>query len=386
MRPYIISLVLLIGSGIVGANEADNIVNLTGSISEDTYLANENVRVNADVDGDLLIAAGDINVSGLVHGDLMLAGGEVVITAELKDDLRAAGGEVSLCSQVTGDVAIAGGDIDVCADTVIANKTWLAGGEIKADGRFERKLVIKGGDVVLAGVFADGVRIQAQHLEVLAGARIIGDLQYTSPYPAKISQDATITGEAEHTISNPWWSSKNGKLDAGGLFFGVIIAFVLFVFSIAITSLIVSGVLPNTYAETPNIIRTQPVKSLAIGALFVLVTPLLLVLLAVSVIGVPLAIIFFFAYVLMFFIGFFASVMFLADSFTKNFRKSESKSMLAHIASVMIVTLLLTLFSQLPIVGDLLLVLLTIGGIGAVILFALRSRKFNASAKIIIEE
>jgi hypothetical protein len=349
-------------------------------------LASENVKVNAEVDGDLLIAAGDINVSGLISGDLMVAGGEVIITAELKDDLRAAGGQVSLCSRVAGDVAIAGGDVDVCADAVIVDRAWLAGGDVKANGRFEKKLVIKGGDVVLAGVFANGVRIEARHLEVLADARIIGDLEYTSPYPATIHQDATITGEENYTISNPWWGSNNGKLDAGELLFGAIIAFIAIVFSLAVTSLIVSGFLPNTYAQTPNIIRTQFLKCLAIGLLFVLATPLLLMLLIVSIIGIPLAIIFFFAYVLMFFIGFFASVMLFADSFYKHFRKSESKSMLAHIVSVVIVTLLVALFSQLPIFGSLFIILLTLSGIGAVVLFTLHSRKQNAGAKTIIEE
>lgn len=386
MRPILFCLAILFSSGIVGATETEKTVNLTGSISEDTYLANDIVIVNAEVDGDLLIAAGDINVSGLISGDLMAAGGEVIITAELKDDLRVAGGEVSLCGSVAGDVAIAGGDVDICADTVILSKAWLAGSDVKANGRFEKKLVIKGSDVVLAGEFAGGVRIEARHLEVLADARIIGDLEYTSPYPATIHPDATITGEENYTISNPWWGSKNGKLDAGELLLGATIAFIAIVFSVAVTSLIVSGFLPNTYAETPNIIRTQFLKCLAIGLLFVLVTPLLLMLLVISVIGIPLAIIFFFAYVLMFFIGFFASVMLFADSFYTHFRKAESKSMLAHVVSVVIVTLLITLFSQLPIFGTLFIILLTLSGIGAVVLFTLHSRKQNASAKTNIEE
>ena len=239
---------------------------------------------------------------------------------------------------------------------------------------------------MLAGVFADGVRIEAQHIEVVAGARILGDLEYTSPEPAGIDQGAMITGEVTHTKSSTWWGSSDGKLGTRELVFSVFVSFFLLVFSVVITSLVLVKVLPNTFAETPKIIRTQSLKCLAIGLLFVLVTPLLLAVLAISVVGLPLAIIFFFAYVLLLFIGFFAGVMLLADSFDKNFGKSRSRGTLAHILAILVAALFITLLSQLPIVGNLFVCLLTIGGIGAVILFAQRSRELLTSAKIIIEE
>lgn len=379
MRLLIISLSVLLFSFTVMADSEDKTITRTGTINEDTYLAGERLKIDATINGDLIIAAGDINVSGQISGDVMAAGGEVSITATLADDLRVAGGDISLCSKIEGDAVMAGGDIDICKDNIVRNKLWVAGGDVIIDGVVEQEVKIRAGNVRLAGTFLKDLDIVANSIEVLSGSKIGGDLNYKSPNPANIQDGAVITGKANHTIGESWWGKDGSDMSTRDLLklgFGF---FFVLILGTLLTAFVLSKLLPNAYSNSDTIIRTKLLPSIAVGLLVTLITPVVLMLLAMTAIGIPLAWIGLLIYLLLLVTGSFASLLFIANSILRMLKPNQTPSLSWQLLSILAAIVLLLIIGVIPLLGGVALFLVYLTGIGAFSInwYANRTEKEN---------
>jgi len=365
MRVLIVSVSILLLSIAAIADPEDKTITRTGTINEDTYLAGERLKIDATINGDLVIAAGDINVSGEISGDLMAAGGEVSIIATLADDLRAAGGDILLCSKIEGDAVLAGGDIDICKDNIIRNRLWIAGGDLTIDGVVEQEVKVRAGNVRLAGTFLTNLDIVANSIEVLKGTKIGGDLNYKSPNPAKIHDGAVITGKVNHTIGKSWWSDEGADLSTKDMFklgFGF---FFVFILGTLLTAFVLSKLLPDAYSNSNTIIRTKFLPSIAVGLLVTLITPLVLMLLMMTAVGIPLAWIGLLIYLLILVMGSFASLLFIANTLFRKLKPNQTLSLAWQLLSIFAAILLLLIVGFIPLIGGVVLFLVYLTGIGA---------------------
>lgn len=364
------------------AQEADKTIIRNGVLTQDTYLAGERVIVSADVNGDLILAAGSASIDGQVSGDVMAAAGEIILTAELADDLRVAGGDISLCGAITGDAVLAGGDIDICADTIVGNNLWIAAGDATLNGTVENDLTIKGGDITLSGKILGNANISAHSIEILPGTEILGNFEYSSPEEASIHSTANISGEVTYTKSKGWWGRKNDK-ESGGLLMGAIGFLLIALLSISISALVVSKTLPKVFSSTPTIIRTQFLQSLGVGLIAILVTPIIMALLAITVVGIPLAVILLLLYLLMIIGGLFAGLLVVADmilQWIKNKQQAtKTKTGFWYFIAIILATLLLIILNIIPLVGGVILFLLYLTGVGAVCLYTYKTRSSTTS-------
>lgn len=97
------------------------------------YLAGSNPSVGGDVNGDLYIAGGNIVISGNVTEDVVAAGGNITITGEVGGDVRSFGGSVFIDSNVNGEVIASGGDVRIGPNAVIRKDLVAAGGDVSVD-------------------------------------------------------------------------------------------------------------------------------------------------------------------------------------------------------------------------------------------------------------
>ncbi|MEK7519857.1 MAG: hypothetical protein AAB581_01240 [Patescibacteria group bacterium] len=111
-------------------------------IAENIYVAGGTLTISGTIDGDLLAVGGTLTISGPVRDDVAVAGGTVHIASDIGGDARVAGGNVTIDGTIGGDLAVAGGNIVILPDTVIAGDLMAAGGNITNQGTVKGKISI----------------------------------------------------------------------------------------------------------------------------------------------------------------------------------------------------------------------------------------------------
>ncbi len=103
----------------------------------DDIAARGNVIVAGVVEGDLAAIGGTVSISGKVLGDVAAIAGSVTLTegGEVGGDLAAIGGPASVGGKVLGDVAAVGGPVNLDSTAVVEGDVASVGGPItKAPG------------------------------------------------------------------------------------------------------------------------------------------------------------------------------------------------------------------------------------------------------------
>jgi len=248
---------------------AGETVNIDGKIEGTAFIAAQSVNITGEIDGDLFIAARDIRLGGIVRGNVYLAGQGVWLEGK-----------------VTGDVFGAGQSVYVTEDAKLARDVFFAGELVSQLGPVGRAFYAGASKLNLQSRIGQDVRVEVEQMSVESGATIGGDLRYTSPQEATISTGAKIDGEIvwkkpqppqERPMENPF---LNGLKD---FVFSLLAAFLVW--------LVVRAIWPRSWDAAVETLRRRPGASFGYGALVLFLTPMAVIVLLVTVVGIPLALI-----------------------------------------------------------------------------------------------
>lgn len=223
------------------------------------------VGVDETVDG-LQVAAGTVIVHGTVEGDLRAAAGTVLVDGTVTGDVEAVAGNVRIDGRVGGDVSAAGGN-------VLVDRNAVVGGSVDASA----------GNVIVGGVVAGDVRAAAGSVILAPSASIRGDVSYAVGESGRFANrgaavDGTITrneGLAPDVFRLP-------EPPASALaVFGFVVNLLLGAFLLV--------VLPGLSAGVAERAVDRPVRMAAIGLLALVAAPIVLFLLAITIVGLPFA-------------------------------------------------------------------------------------------------
>lgn len=225
---------------VVGPDETyDSVEGLAGT-----------VIVRGTVRDDVSAAAGSVRVteSGTVGGDVATAAGSVRLDGTVDGDVQAAGGSVIVGP--TGDI---GGDLEAGASYVELN------GTVDGDVRAGAETVVLGPSAVVGGT----VRYDAETFARAPGATVEGS----------VVRDERL-GEAVASDPVPGWV---------GALYGLLANVVLGVLLLA--------VFPRFSERVADGVTERPARSTGIGLLTLVAVPVVLVLVALTVVGIPLSLV-----------------------------------------------------------------------------------------------
>lgn len=318
-------------------------------IENDLYIVGNNVSVTHNVAEDLFGAANTINVDANVGQDVHAVGNTVRVSGAIGDDLFAGGNTVIINVSTVDDVFAAGNIIEITGDTIK--------GSVYAGGQ----------NVNVKGDIKGSVRIGAETINIKAGTKIEGDLITIGNNEPTIEDDVQINGEVRHSLRIDKAAKKVEK--------NLIMAWVTGVLVWFVVALVFIYLLPNITKDIVNTALTKGGKSLGIGfAWIALLIPTIIVLL-ITMIGWPLAIM----------VGVFTvGDLIAANTFSmvlvgvwamKKFGKTEAKITWQH---ALLGVVILRAINLIPIIGNLIgivVVLLTLGAVGLVLWDRLRKEK-----------
>lgn len=329
------------------------------------YLAAGIARTPGPVAGDFSAAGGRVAIDHEVQGEVMVAGGRIRVGAPVREDLFAVGGSVEIASKVEDEASIAAGDITVSKDGRIGGRAWLAGGNVEIAGELERGARIFSDRVSISGQVAGPLRIVADRIEILPGAKIGGALRYTSRNEPVIAPDAEIAGPivrvpkvkperaaerpAEPVPAREWVT----PVVHAGLWAAGILMLLVF---------------PRFTVAAQDRLRASPWVSLGLGAALVFTVPMVAALLVVSVVGVPVALALLALYVALMLAGFLTAVFFLAERIGRVLRGGREPTTGWRIGLLLVALVLVALAGRIPFAGYALFSLVLLFGVGALAL------------------
>ncbi|MBI3255634.1 MAG: polymer-forming cytoskeletal protein [Candidatus Andersenbacteria bacterium] len=260
------SLVLLPSTALAAQFRSGDTVGISGeTINENTYIAGGQVNVTSPINGDVLIGGGDIKVTSPIKGDVFIGGGDITLSGPITGDVRMAGGDITINSKISGELFIGGGQVTISSDAS-TEEVWAGAGQLTIAGS--------------TGPVMTGVG----QLIITDTAKINGDISYTSQEEAKISPNATITGEVNRHIP----PMPEGKKPAAAAIAGTSLISLLSSF---IMLILIMYAMPNKAVALANSWRQNFASNLLWGILTLIVTPIVAFILLISFIGLPLGLI-----------------------------------------------------------------------------------------------
>lgn len=336
--------------------------------AEDIYVAESDylLETGETVSDDLYVIAGDITIRGDVEGTLYLLGSNIDVSGSVGGDLYAMGGDVIVEGGVSGEVYVLGGDVELSG--VFDKVLHAAGGKLELSGTFNDEVNCGGGVVRLSGSFANDANIQAGTFKLLSGTVIKGDLNYAAKDFDR-AEDVVINGTVNKMPKAEW--------EAQGPGWGVIAFFGLAgLIGYFIVGIVLSGFFPNFTKGAVNRTFSQFAQNLGWGLLVFLLTPLAVLVLLITVIGIPLGILVGIAYGVGIFIGEIIVSAAVGGLIFSLFKKPDA----AYWLKLLVGLIILFVISIIPIVNFIAVLIIWILGLGTLALHIGEVRKGGMSA------
>ncbi len=326
-------------------------------VSGDLYVSGGTVEVAATVRGDVLAAGGTVIIDGDVQGSVMAVGGTVRVGGKVGHAVRLAGGDVLLSAQVATDALVFAGSFDHVDGSRVGGDLLLNAGDAQLGGVIAGNVQSQNEKVVLTGVVQGNWQAQANDIRVTDSARVDGKLAYRAAKAelaggAKLGSVERLAGGERGIFAGPWW-----------VVWGQLLAFAM---ALA-TGVVLLLLLPRAAYASGQKLVARPAASLGWGALALIVGPVVVLLLFLSVIGVPLALLGVAAYLMGLYLGQLVLGMALGDWLLAR-RAAVPQGIGWRIGALALGLAVVYLVGAVPILGWVLVLLGVASGIGAILL------------------
>lgn len=303
---------------------------------------------------------------------------------QVGSSLYLAGRDYNVSRKVAGSLTATGETISLNGETVVAKDVWIAARHVAIEGEIGGNLTIRSQDAVINGRVKGNISFYGAHLVFGPDARIDGDVDYFAGLPAEIDAGAKIKGAMKSSVlrdaplgpdllpppdynsrfaGRDRWSAPDYHLTWwGAIWFGLVAG-------------IVVAFWPGSLTRLSDAVNRQGFSALMVGFLFLVLTPVLVLVTAFTIIGLPLAIILAMLWPLGILAGIVAAILTFAGNIEARFTFVEA-GLARRLAGVILATFLMRIGVALPGFGTLIWLAVVSYGIGALVL-ATRNVQFN---------
>ena len=259
-------------------------------IDKDFFAFGEVVEISGTINGDLYAVAGQILVDGTVKGDLLAVGGTVTISGTVAQDARLAGGQITISGDMGRNLTVGGGNIELTPSASIHGGVVAGGGNIQLAAPVSHDVKIAAGNLTISNRIGGDVDAIVGRVRLTSKAAVTGNLTYQSPAFASVDDLAKISGSVTRK------EFPRDSLPSAKAILGLLAGLKLLLLAMSFVSTLVLGFLlmhfyPNSTQKAVDQLRQRPMASLGLGLLALIGPPLLAGLLALTIVGLPLALV-----------------------------------------------------------------------------------------------
>jgi cytoskeletal protein CcmA (bactofilin family) len=371
---FVVSLFVVTTSPVLAMDlRQGDIVTVSGGeeVDDDLYVFGSTVTIDGTVNGDVFGFARELIINGTVNGSVTFGAQIITVNGEVDHSARLAGQTVLVNGIVNSDLIALGSNVNIASTSKIGNDLILGTASARVDGEVVGDIKGGGADITITNGVGGDVDIEADNLKIASSAHINGNLSYTSKNEAQIESGARVGGETKWRVPELKEPSRKVGLFAGiaGVIWGKFLAFCM----ILVVGIILLLVVPKRIVSMEVAIRTNPWQSLGWGALILFATPVAVIIVMVTVIGLPVGLITGVLYGIAIYLSKIPVALLIGSLIIARGREIESKGVL--IGALALGLAILSIVQVIPVVGFLVGLATVIFGLGSLVTSV---RKFRA--------
>ena len=330
------------------------------TINHNYYGAGQNVEIYGTVNGDLFIAGNNIIIdSENINGDIFAAGSNLTIKGNINGSVRFAGEQFNLDGQVRDNVLFLGQSITISSESVIGGHLTAWGQQVSLRGQVAGDL--EGGLETLnvSGQVGQDVDVYVskdkQALQFMDGAVIGGSVKYHAWQEVEISDQVQIGG----AVTFEQLVRKAKPIFAMAVLWQLILKF----FGMLVLGMLLIYLWPRFFPHTASRIRKHPWKTLFIGLAILVLTPIISLILMITIIGLPVAFIILASWVALLYIAKIMAAWIIGDWLKKKLFAKYKWSSISVLALGIFIYLII---SKIPVVGWIIILILFLWSWGVI--------------------
>ncbi|MDY6791097.1 MAG: adenylate/guanylate cyclase domain-containing protein [Thermodesulfobacteriota bacterium] len=285
------------------------------------------IKQGEKIEGGLSAFGANIEMAGTVNGGLEAFGANITISGKNQGDLKFAG----------ANVILAGEFLDI----------------------------VKGlsANLTISGTFEDDLVVRAARITIAPSAVIKGDFAYSTALFER-KEGSQIMGKVVQLESEEGevWARNKPQYEKGPDFLAKSLFCIISAIALIIVGWLVYYLLPKQTEEIVSTIAGSMWKSLGIGLIVLVVTPLCIIITLLTAIGIPAGIIMAFLYIIMIYISRVYVGLWIGRMLLGNFKESLTASFFWPLVTG---TIIIGILLLIPVIGWLLRFFLLLIGLGA---------------------
>jgi len=278
-----------IASALDLRNDMDTHIGASETISETLVCTGDIVTVDGTIDGDLVVAAERFTLRGTVTGNLYVFASEVEIGGLVEGTVIGVGERVGLDARVNGAVVVAGDRVTVMDEARLGRDVTIFGEGVRIAGKAARDVTFAGDWIeVRAEIARDLHVLSADRVKLLDSARVGRDVR-----ARLVGRSAEVEQAPGSIVVGEVSVSKASLIHDHYLAHYKETSFYLMVL-VGAAGAFLFGLL--IYLLDPRFFEADPpdargfVRSLGIGFAVILSSPVAIILVGLTVIGIPIAV------------------------------------------------------------------------------------------------
>jgi hypothetical protein len=319
------------------------------------FLSGQTVIMAGVVNGDVFAAAERVEITGTVHGNLYCGGRTVTIGGEISGNVHAGGKDLEVSAKVGGSGFLGGQNVVLTDASELARGGYVAGESLRIQGRVGRDLYFAAEKMEIGGSVERSVHGYAGQFAVRSTGSVGGDVNVTVPAEdaAQIDEGATVSGATAIDVEV---EQERRPFLYPGFYLGVLArALALLVIGLCLVTLF-----PSLLPRAPESGK-EALRNMGIGLLVLLATPVTMLFIALTVIGIPVSIVLAMAYALLLY----TSTLVVAYFAAQRLPAANNRRLVLNTALSLLVILLVV---KVPLIGPGVRFLVHLLGVGCLVM------------------
>lgn len=340
-------------------------------VNDDLFIGAETVEINGTVNGDLYAGAESVRINGTVNGDVHIGAGTVYLSGMIRDDVYIGAGSVTVSSAIVGDSLLIGaGDVNIDKESSVGGSLIVGSGTLTTFAPVGRNVMAGVGSFNLNSEVSGEVSVGAGDITIGPDTKIGKDLYYKlgeEETEIRISEKAFVAGKVQR-LENRFGNEKEMAMAKEGFARGFqkmnIASRIISFLGALLIGYLALKYFGKAFTASAKIVSESFLKSVGVGfAVTVLAFPVLLIL-ALTGVGLPLAGIL----LLMLLIKFYLAKLVVGFSLGNFITEKFGWSKMSDLAIFAIGLFGVYLLKWIPIFGFILSAIIMWAGIGALTL------------------
>lgn len=249
----------------------------TEIINDDLFIAAQSAEIAGTINGDVFVGAQSVKITGVINGNLHVGTSSLDLSGKVKGNVYAGAQSIIVNGgSIGGSLIVGGATVNVDKTTLIGGSIMVGAGAVSIDSQVGRSVYAGAGSLTLGD-----------------NTKITKDLYYgvDSEGKANISEKAKILGSIHKSEVDTGsknieaFKSKSPAMLNGFKFGSNLISFI----GALIIGFLYFKFFGKSFAENSKLVGSSFWKSLGIGFLVTIATVPAIIILLITIIGIPVA-------------------------------------------------------------------------------------------------